>query len=84
MFMRLVGVASLFPPFEEHPTEGSHRGINASTNDFPRTAVLHGLDEDSVGCGAICKPCAVQVVMHNGGWGVGTVWRNNEPERARD
>ena len=84
MFMRLVGVASLFPPIEEHPTKGPHRGVNASTNDFPRPTVLHSLDEDLVGCGAIREPCAVQVIMHNGGWCVGAIRRNNEPERARD
>lgn len=77
-------MASLFPAFEEHPTEGPHGSVNGPTNDFPSTAVLHGLNEDSVGCGAICEPRAVQVVMHNGGWGVRTIWRHDPPKEARD
>ena len=84
MFMRLVGVASLFPPFEEHPPECPHCGVNCSTNDQPSSAVLHGFDEDPVGCGAICEWVSVKVVMYNSGRRVGAIRRNNPPEHAGD
>lgn len=77
-------MASLFPAFEEHPAKCSHCGVNATTNDFPSAAVFHGLNEDPVGCSAICDGMAVQVVMHNGGWGVRPIWRYDPPEQARD
>lgn len=84
MFMRFVTVASLSAVFVEHPPEDAHGGVNGSANDFPSAAVLHCLQEDRIRCSAICEPCAVQVIMHNGGWCVRTVRRHNEPERARD
>lgn len=77
-------MASLFPAFEEHPTKCPHGCVNASTNDFPSAAVFHGLKEDPVGCSAICDWVTVQVVMHNGGWGVRTIWRHDPPKEARD
>ena len=56
MFMRVVTGGKFISPFEEHPTEGPHGGVNGSTNDFPSAAVFHCLQEDQVRCGAICEP----------------------------